>query len=125
MGLGDFLRKQFIDVIQWTESGPGVLMYRFPMRDMEIQSGGKLTVRESQMALFVNEGKAADLFGPGEGLFPVGLIGRAVSPPASSSPASCAAGADAGPFVARCLLDEPHQLKVDFLWFSVRQRDVQ
>ncbi len=65
MGLGDFLRKQFIDVIQWTESGPGVLMYRFPMRDMEIQSGGKLTVRESQMALFVNEGKAADLFGPG------------------------------------------------------------
>jgi membrane protease subunit (stomatin/prohibitin family) len=65
MALGDFLRKQFIDVIQWTESGPGVLMYRFPMRDMEIQSGGKLTVRESQMALFVNEGKAADLFGPG------------------------------------------------------------
>jgi membrane protease subunit (stomatin/prohibitin family) len=65
MSLGDFLRKQFIDVIQWTESGPGVLMYRFPMRDMEIQSGGKLTVRESQMALFVNEGKAADLFAPG------------------------------------------------------------
>ena len=65
MALGDFLRKQFIDVIQWTESGPGVLMSRFPMRDMEIQSGGMLTVRESQMALFVNEGKAADLFAPG------------------------------------------------------------
>ena len=65
MALGDFLRKQFIDVIQWTESGPGVLMHRFPMRDMEIQSGGKLTVRESQMALFVNEGVAADVFGPG------------------------------------------------------------
>jgi membrane protease subunit (stomatin/prohibitin family) len=65
MSLGDFLRKQFIDVIQWTESGPGVLMYRYPMRDMEIQSGGKLTVRESQLALFVNEGKAADQFGPG------------------------------------------------------------
>ncbi len=65
MGLGDFLRKQFIDVIQWTESGPGVLMHRFPMRDLEIQSGGKLTVRESQMALFVNEGVAADVFSPG------------------------------------------------------------
>ncbi len=65
MGLGDFLRKQFIDVIQWTESGPGVLMARYPMRDMEIQSGGKLTVRESQQALFVNEGVAADQFGPG------------------------------------------------------------
>ena len=65
MSLGDFLRKQFIDVIQWTESGPGVLMERYPMQDMEIQNGGKLTVRESQMALFVNEGKAADAFGPG------------------------------------------------------------
>ncbi|BAH40105.1 MAG TPA: zinc-ribbon domain-containing protein [Gemmatimonas aurantiaca] len=65
MSLGDFLRKQFIDVIQWTESGPGVLMYRFPMQDMEIQSGGKLTVRDSQLALFVNEGRAADAFGPG------------------------------------------------------------
>jgi membrane protease subunit (stomatin/prohibitin family) len=65
MALGDFLRKQFIDVIQWTESGPGVLMYRYPMRDMEIQNGGMLTVRESQMALFVNEGVAADQFGPG------------------------------------------------------------
>ncbi|MBL0940746.1 MAG: SPFH domain-containing protein [Gemmatimonadaceae bacterium] len=65
MALGDFLRKQFIDVIQWTESGPGVLMHRFPMRDMEIQSGAQLTVRDSQLALFVNEGRAADAFGPG------------------------------------------------------------
>jgi len=65
VALGDFLRKQFIDVIQWTEAGPGVLMYRFPMRDMEIQSGAQLTVRESQLALFVNEGRAADAFGPG------------------------------------------------------------
>lgn len=65
MSIGDFLRKQFIDVIQWTESGPGVLMYRYPMRDMEIQNGGQLTVRESQLALFVNEGVAADQFGPG------------------------------------------------------------
>jgi len=65
MALGDFLRKQFIDVIQWTESGPGVLMYRYPMRDMEIQNGGQLTVRESQLALFVNEGVAADQFNPG------------------------------------------------------------
>lgn len=65
MSFGSFLRKQFIDVIQWTESGPGVLMYRFPMQDMEIQSGAKLTVRESQLALFVNEGRAADAFEPG------------------------------------------------------------
>lgn len=65
MSFGDFLKKQFIDVIQWTEDGAGVLMERFPMRDMEIQNGAALTVRESQMALFVNEGKAADAFNPG------------------------------------------------------------
>src|SRR5215467_15402641 len=65
MSLRDFLAKQFIDVIQWTESGEGVLAYRFPMQDLEIQNGGQLTVRESQMAAFVNEGRVADIFGPG------------------------------------------------------------
>ena len=65
MGLRDFINKQFVDVIHWTETGEGVLAYRYPMQDMEIQYGARLTVRESQMALFVNEGKAADAFGPG------------------------------------------------------------
>ncbi len=65
MGLRDFLSKQFIDVIQWTESEEGVLAFRYPMRDMEIQNGARLTVRDSQAALFVNEGKIADMFGPG------------------------------------------------------------
>jgi membrane protease subunit (stomatin/prohibitin family) len=65
MALRDFLAKQFIDVIHWTEPQDGVLAYRFPMQDMEIQNGAKLTVRESQMAAFVNEGRIADVFGPG------------------------------------------------------------
>jgi len=65
MGLRDFIAKQFIDVLQWTETEEGVLAFRFPMRDMEIQNGAQLTVRESQMAGFVNEGKMADVFGPG------------------------------------------------------------
>lgn len=65
MALMDFIKKQFIDIIQWTEEGDGTLAWRFPMRDMEIQNGGSLTVRESQMAVFVNEGKVADVFGPG------------------------------------------------------------
>jgi membrane protease subunit (stomatin/prohibitin family) len=60
-----FLSKQFIDVIQWTEPEDGILAYRYPMEDMEIQSGGKLTVRDSQMAVFVNEGRIADVFAPG------------------------------------------------------------
>ena len=61
----DFLKKQLIDVIDWTEPEPGILAYRYPMQDREIQNGGHLTVRESQMAAFVNEGKVADVFGPG------------------------------------------------------------
>ncbi len=65
MALMDFIKKQFIDIIQWTEDGDGTLAWRFPMADMEIQYGASLTVRESQMAVFVNEGKVADVFGPG------------------------------------------------------------
>jgi membrane protease subunit (stomatin/prohibitin family) len=60
-----FLSKQFIDVIQWTEPEDGILAYRYPMEDMEIQNGGKLTVRDSQLAVFVNEGRVADVFAPG------------------------------------------------------------
>jgi membrane protease subunit (stomatin/prohibitin family) len=65
MGLMDFIKKQFIDVIQWTEEGDGTLAWRFPMSGMEIQNGASLTVRESQVAVFVNEGQVADVFGPG------------------------------------------------------------
>ncbi|MEQ1767610.1 MAG: SPFH domain-containing protein, partial [Methylotenera sp.] len=65
MGILDFIKKQFVDVIQWTEDSNGVLAYRFPMQDMEIQYGGMLTVRDSQSAIFVNEGTVADSFGPG------------------------------------------------------------
>ncbi len=65
MALMDFIKKQFIDVIQWAEDADGTLAWRFPMAGMEIQNGAQLVVRESQMTLFVNEGKAADVFGPG------------------------------------------------------------
>jgi membrane protease subunit (stomatin/prohibitin family) len=65
MSLTSFLEKQFIDVIQWNEADEGILAWRYPIADMEIQNGARLTVRESQMAAFVNEGKIADVFGPG------------------------------------------------------------
>jgi membrane protease subunit (stomatin/prohibitin family) len=65
MSLMSFIRKQFIDIIQWTEDADGTLAWRFPLDDNEIQYGASLTVRESQMAVFVNEGKVADVFGPG------------------------------------------------------------
>jgi len=65
MSIRNFFLKQFIDVIHWTEPEDGILAYRYPMQDMEIQNGAALTVRESQMAAFVNEGKMADVLGPG------------------------------------------------------------
>lgn len=65
MALTDFIKKQFIDVIHWTEDDESTLAYRFPMQDMEIQYGAQLTVRESQTAAFVDEGRLADTFGPG------------------------------------------------------------
>lgn len=65
MALMDFIKKQFIDILQWTENGDGTLAWRFPMAEMEVQNGASLTVRESQVAVFVNEGQVADVFGPG------------------------------------------------------------
>jgi membrane protease subunit (stomatin/prohibitin family) len=65
MSLGSFIKKQFIDILQWTEDTDGVLAWRYPMQDLEIQYGGSLTVRESQLAVFVNEGRIADVFAPG------------------------------------------------------------
>jgi len=66
MGLFDFVKKQFVDIIQWMEEDDNVLVWRFPIVDAEIQQGAQLTVRETQVALFVHQGQAADLFGPGQ-----------------------------------------------------------
>ncbi|OSM04292.1 SPFH domain-containing protein [Magnetofaba australis] len=54
-----------IDIIEWTDDSNDTLVYRFERHDNEIKNGAKLTVRESQNALFVNEGQVADLFPPG------------------------------------------------------------
>ncbi|MCS3803120.1 membrane protease subunit (stomatin/prohibitin family) [Chromobacterium alkanivorans] len=65
MSLMSFIKKQFIDILEWQEQEDGVLAWRYPMQDNEIQYGGSLTVRESQAAVFINEGKIADVFEPG------------------------------------------------------------
>ena len=61
----NFIKKQFIDVIQWENPDEDTLMWRFPIADPEIPHGASLTVRESQMAMFVDEGKTADVFSAG------------------------------------------------------------
>jgi membrane protease subunit (stomatin/prohibitin family) len=63
--LFDAIRTQFIEVIQWLDDSNDTLVYRFPVHGQEIKMGAQLTVRENQVALFINEGKAADLFAPG------------------------------------------------------------
>lgn len=65
MGLFDFIRNQFIEVIEWTDNGTTTMVYRFPVEGKEIKMGAQLTVRESQVAIFVNEGQIADVFNPG------------------------------------------------------------
>jgi membrane protease subunit (stomatin/prohibitin family) len=65
MGLARFINKQFIDVIDWTEEGDEVLAWRFPTEDREIQQGAALIVRDTQTAVFVDEGRIADRFEAG------------------------------------------------------------
>jgi membrane protease subunit (stomatin/prohibitin family) len=65
MALWDKLMGEFVDVIQWTDDSRDTMVYRFERYGNEIKHGAKLTVREGQMAVFVNEGQIADVFGPG------------------------------------------------------------
>ncbi|QGQ94448.1 zinc-ribbon domain-containing protein [Paenibacillus psychroresistens] len=66
MGIFSFLKGQFVEVIEWTEEEDGdSIVHRFPAYDNAIKMGAQLTVRESQAAIFVNEGQIADVFGPG------------------------------------------------------------
>ena len=60
-----FLKGEFIDVIAWTDDTRDTMVWRFERRDNAIKYGAKLTVREGQAAVFVNEGQIADVFGPG------------------------------------------------------------
>ncbi|MFT4202540.1 MAG: SPFH domain-containing protein [Chitinophagaceae bacterium] len=65
MGLFDKLRNEFVDIIDWTDNTGDTLVWKFPRYQNEIKMGAKLTVRESQQAVFMNEGKIADVFQPG------------------------------------------------------------
>jgi excisionase family DNA binding protein len=66
MAIIDFLKKQFIDIIEWTDDSRDTLSYRYPDEDKEIKNGAQLIVRESQLAQFVYLGEFGDTFGPGK-----------------------------------------------------------
>lgn len=59
------INSQLIDVIEWTDSSSNTMVHRYESMGKEIMMGAQLTVRESQVAVFVNEGKIADVFQPG------------------------------------------------------------
>ena len=65
MGLIDKLKGEFIDIVEWTDDTRDTMVWRFPRHDNEIKNGAQLVVRESQVAVFVNEGTIADVFSPG------------------------------------------------------------
>jgi membrane protease subunit (stomatin/prohibitin family) len=65
MGFFDKLKGEFIDIIEWTDDSSNTMIWRFPRYENEIKYGARLTVRESQQAIFVNEGTIADVFTPG------------------------------------------------------------
>ena len=65
MGLFDFIRDEFLEVIEYVEDDRDIVLWKFPDEDKEIKYGAQLTVRESQMAIFLDEGRFADTFEPG------------------------------------------------------------
>ncbi len=65
MGLMDKLRGELIDIIEWLDSSRDTMVWRFPRYENEIKMGAQLVVRESQAAVFVNEGQVADVYAPG------------------------------------------------------------
>ena len=65
MGLMDWSKAQFIEIIEWLDDSNDTLAWRFPVRNQEIKNNAQLVVRESQEATFVHEGQFADTFSPG------------------------------------------------------------
>jgi excisionase family DNA binding protein len=66
MGIGDFLRGELLEVIEWTDDSRDTLSWRFPDEDKAIKNGAQLIVRESQVAQFVYLGEFGDTFAPGK-----------------------------------------------------------
>lgn len=65
MGILNMIKGQLIDVIEWTDNSGKTMVHKYDMNGKEIMMGAQLTVRESQVAIFVNEGEIADVFEPG------------------------------------------------------------
>ena len=65
MGLFDRLRGELVDIIEWVDDDRHTLVWRFPRYRNEIKNGAQLIVRPGQTAIFVSNGRLADIFEPG------------------------------------------------------------
>lgn len=65
MGIFSKLMNEFIDIIEWTDDSSDTMVWRFPRYQAEIKNGAQLTVRETQLAVLVDEGRFADVYKPG------------------------------------------------------------
>lgn len=66
MGIFDKLKGEFIDIVEWIGDDRDTMVYRFERYQNEIKNGAQLVVRESQLAVFIDKGKIADIFEPGQ-----------------------------------------------------------
>src|SRR5580698_5214824 len=66
MGLIDYLKTQFLEIIEWQDDSRDTISHRFPDQDREIKNGAQLIVRESQTAQFIYLGQFGDTYGPGK-----------------------------------------------------------
>src|SRR5688572_30208266 len=65
MGLLDKLRAELVDIVEWIDDSNHTLVWRFPRYHNQIKNGARLIVRPGQVAIFVHEGKLADVFSEG------------------------------------------------------------
>lgn len=61
----NMIKGQLVDVIEWVDDSRDTIVYKYDMGGKDIMMGAQLTVRESQVAVFMNEGKLADVYTPG------------------------------------------------------------
>ncbi len=66
MSLINYLKTQFLEIIEWQDDSRDTLSFHYPDGDNEIKNGAQLIVRESQTAQFMYLGQFGDTFGPGK-----------------------------------------------------------
>ena len=118
MGMMDKLRGELIDIVEWVDDRNHTLVWRYPRYHNQIKNGAQLIVRPGQTAILVNQGRVADLFGPGpSGVAPTRVIVVDVFKeyPVGNSRTWVPRALDAVQFEVRPLLARPQARVVEVL----------